>query len=103
MIVSPAMDYISDALEKSNEYYITALNFKYCYLSFDDLLMLGTGMRLNRTLVKLDLSKNALKSKTLGLFLDSLQDNYTLADFNVSGNLLDDSFAWSLSVVLEDN
>ena len=66
MIVSPAMDYISDALEKSNEYYITALNFKYCYLSFDDLLMLGTGMRLNRTLVKLDLSKNALKSKTLG-------------------------------------
>jgi Ran GTPase-activating protein (RanGAP) involved in mRNA processing and transport len=60
-------------------------------------------MRLNRTLVKLDLSKNALKSKTVRLFLDSIQDNYTLSDLNLSGNLLDDAFAFDLSCVLEDN
>ena len=102
-IVSPAMDYISNALENSNDYYITSLNFKYCYLGFDDLLYLGQAMRLNRTLVKLNLSKNNLKSKTMRLFLDSIQDNYTLADLNVAGNLLDDAFAFDLACVLEDN
>ena len=97
------MDYISSALENSNGFYITSLNFKYWYLSFDDLLYLGQAMRLNRTLVKLDLSKNNLKSKTMRLFLDSVQDNYTLADLNLSGNLLDDAFAFDLACVLEDN
>ena len=43
-------------------YHLTALSFKQCYLSLDMVAKLAGALRLNRTLVKLDLSCNGLVS-----------------------------------------
>ena len=40
--------------------YLTALDLRYCYPTFEDILLLSDAITLNTTLVKLDLSNNGL-------------------------------------------
>jgi len=84
-------------------YYITALSFKFCFLEFNQLLMLGDGIKFNKTIVKLDLSHNAFKACWVKFFLESLLDNYCLAHLDLSHNYLDNEFAVDLSHLLESN
>ena len=101
--ISPnAMTYLYQAVENSL-FYITALNFKFCYLTFDDILALAAGMKYNKTIVKLDLSNNALKACVVKFFLESLLDNYCLTDLSFAGNFLDNEFACDLAHLLESN
>ena len=51
---------------------------------------LANAIRFNKTLVKLDLSKNALKSCVVKFLLDSLLDNVCLVYLDMSSNFLDD-------------
>ena len=76
---------------------------KFCYLSFDHLLLLANGIKFNTTLVKLDLSNNGFKSCIFKYFLESLVDNTALAHLDVSGNFLDNEFAVDLAHLLEVN
>jgi hypothetical protein len=64
---------------------------------------LANALRFNKTLVKLDLGKNAMKPCTARFILDALLDNYCLAEVSFAGNFLDDEFAVDLAGVLEDN
>jgi len=97
-----SIEYLSNIITNYS-YYITALSFKFCFLDFKYILMLAEGMRLNKTIVKLDLSKNALKSCTIKWLLDALMDNYSLAHLDLSGNFLDNEFAVDLAHLLESN
>lgn len=70
--VSPrALDNLCNMLCNPS-YYITALSFKFCFLEFEDIIELEKIIRFNKTLVKLDLSKNALKSVTIRMFMEAL-------------------------------
>lgn len=64
---------------------------------------MGNALRFNKTLVKLDLSNNALKACTARFVLDALLDNVCLTELGLAGNFLDDEFAIDLSHVFEDN
>ena len=85
------------------DYYLTALSLKYCYLNVDQIVQLSNGIRFNKTLVKLDISHNALKSLVAKFLLESLLDNVCLSELNLSANNLDDEFATDLARVLEHN
>lgn len=104
-----AMDYLSRAIQgtglsQGNEYYLSALNLKFCFLAFEQFVQLADALRFNKTLVKLDLSNNCLKSCTARYILDSLAyQNRGLTNINFHGNLLDDDFAVQLSNVLAEN
>ena len=97
-----AVLYISNALSNSN-YYITALSFKYCFLEFDDILCLASGIKFNKTMVKLDLGNNCLKSCVVKFLLEAILDNATLAHLDLSNNFLDNEFAADLAHLLENN
>ncbi len=64
---------------------------------------LANSLRFNKSLVKLDLSNNALKSCVVKFLLDSLLDNVCLTELNLSSNFLEDDFAKDLALVLENN
>jgi len=72
-------------------------------MEFEDIVALGDSIKFNKTLVKLDLSKNAFKSVSVKMFLEALEDNFCLAYLDLSGNHLDNEFAFDLSKVLEKN
>ena len=101
-ITKHAGDYLFKAIS-SQDYYLTALNLKFCYLTFDQMVLLSNSLRFNKSLVKLDLSSNALKPCVARFLLDALLDNYTLSDLSLLSNFLDDEFAVDLSHVLEEN
>ena len=65
--------------------------------------MLAGALKKNKTLVKLDLSNNAMKSFTSKFFCDAIKTNTHLTEINFSHNLLDDEFADQLSDVLRNN
>ena len=54
----------------------------------------------NKTLVKLDFSNCGLKPFETCFLLDELMYNNTLTELNLSGNFLDDSFAFDLATLL---
>ena len=85
------------------QYYVGGLSFKYSFLEFFDILAIGDAIKFNKTLVKLDLSKNAFKSVSLKFFLEAIQDNSALAHLDLSGNHLDNEFAFDLAFLLEKN
>ncbi|CDW87985.1 UNKNOWN [Stylonychia lemnae] len=97
-----AADHISKAVS-NNDYYLTSLSLKFCFISFEQLIELSNSLRFNKTLVKLDLSSNALKSCQVKFLLDSMMDNVCLTELNLASNFLDDEFAQDLSYVLENN
>lgn len=101
-ISDKCMQFLGASL-KDSRMYLTALDLRYCYLTFDDILTIADSMVLNQTLVKLDLSNNALKQCVLKFLLESLIDNTCLAELRVAGNMLDDEFAVDLAILLEQN
>lgn len=101
-LTKQAGDFLFRAIAQP-EYYLTSLSLRFCYLTFDQIVALSNALRFNKTLVKLDLGKNALKPCTARFLLDALLDNYCLSEVNFSGNFLDDEFAQDLANVLEDN
>lgn len=97
-----AMQYITHSMSNPHVN-LLGLNFKFCYLEFKDMLMLAEAIKFNHSLIKLDISCNALKSCVVKFLLDSLVDNTCLVDLNVAGNYLDDEFAVDLAHLLEVN
>lgn len=84
--------------------YLTAISFKNCYLNSEMINKLASVLKINRTLVKLDLSYNGLNSEQLNRFIEILKkDNRTLAHIDLSGNYLDDNFAIEFSKMLKEN
>ena len=67
------------------------------------MMLLANGLRVNRTVCKLDLSNNALRSCVIKFMLDGLDDNYTLAELSLAGNFLCNEFAVDLAHLLESN
>ena len=101
-ITNNAMVYISQSMTNYN-FYISALSFRFCFLKFDDIMMLSKGIKFNKTIVKLDLGKNALKPCVIKFFLESLLDNFCLAELCLCDNFLDNEFAADLAHLLEQN
>lgn len=101
--LSPNAVYNLSSCLANPSFYITGLSFKFCFLEFYDVVALGDAIKFNKTLVKLDLSKNALKSISVKMFMEALEDNYCLAHLDLSGNHLDNEFAYDLAKVLEKN
>ena len=99
-ITKNCLTYICNCLTNPT-FYITGLSFKFCYLEFDQLLTLADGLRFNKSIIKLDLSNNALKSCMVKFLFESLLDNYCLAHLDMSGNNLDNEFAVDLAHLLE--
>ena len=97
-----AMEYITRSIQNPHVYLI-GLSFKFCYLSFNDVLLLAESIKFNHSLIKLDMSNNAMKACTVKFLLDSLVDNNCLADLKLAGNYLDDEFAVDLAHLLEIN
>jgi len=67
------------------------------------MLSLSKAIRFNRSLVKLDLSRNALKYSTTKYLMEALVDNVTLVQIDLSGNFLCDKFAVQLAHLLTEN
>jgi len=86
-----------------HDYYLTALNLKFCFLSFEHIQSISSALRTNKTLVKLDLSNNGMKHFTARYFLDAMLINEHLKIVNFHGNLLDDQFAFDLADMLSKN
>lgn len=82
---------------------LTGLNLKYCFLSFEQVLVLSNGLRNTKNLVKLDLSNNGLIPAVARHVLDALSVNMSIMDVNFHGNFLNNEFAVDLSYVLEVN
>ena len=119
-----AFKYLTSSLE-NDKCYIQALNLKFVFLdqspnywqemgytgqieiyrneSFIQFMDLANSLKFNKTLIKLDLSNNVLKSCTVKFLLASLETNFCLADLNLANNFLDDEFAVDLAHLLEDN
>lgn len=101
ILTDGAMEILEHALIEG--YYFTGLSLKFCFIEFQHMVWLGDAIKNNTTLVKLDLSKNALKSICVKMFMEALEDNYCLAHIDFSGNHLDNEFAYYLARVLENN
>lgn len=97
-----AMEYLNSVLREP-KLYLTGLDLRFCYLTFEDICLLANGLQFNTTLVKLDMGNNALKRNFLKFLLDELYDNTTLVDLRLANNLLDDEFAMDLGNLLEKN
>mmetsp|Transcript_26566 Transcript_26566/g.35531 ORF Transcript_26566/g.35531 Transcript_26566/m.35531 type:complete len:227 (+) Transcript_26566:460-1140(+) len=95
-------DYLSKCM-MAQEYNLTALNLKFCFLTFDQIKKLSDALRYNKTLVKLDLSNNGLCSPVANYLVDSLRVNIFVSEVNFHGNTLDDEFAFQLAELLQHN
>ena len=66
-------------------------------------MSLAAGLKFNKTIVKLGLANNGLKACVVKLLLESLLDNFCLAELSLAGNFLDNEFAVDLAHLLESN
>ena len=88
---------------QSNDFCLTALNLKFCYLGFDMIKKLADSLKYNKTVVKLDLSNNALTPRVGNYLLECIKPNAYLSEINFHGNRLSDEFAAELAILLKDN
>ena len=82
------------------DYHLTALNLKFCFLEFPQIKILADALRHNKSLIKLDLSNNALSWRVGNYVIEALQDNVFLSELNLHGNQLNDDFAAYLAELL---
>ena len=66
-------------------------------------MSLAAAFKFNKTIVKLSLANNGLKSCVAKFLLESLLDNFCLAELSFAGNFLDNEFACDLAHLLESN
>ena len=97
-----SLDYLSRCM-MAQDFNLTALNLKFCFLTFDHVKKLADALRFNKTLVKLDLSNNGLCSPVANYLIDSLRVNIFVSEVNFHGNTLDDVFAEQLADLLKHN
>ena len=110
-----AFKWLTDCLG-NDKCYVQALNLRFCFLDlqpsyenelltqcFTDFILLANSVRFNKTLIKLDLSNNVLKSCTVKFLISALDNNFYMTDLNLANNFLDDEFAVDLAHLLEDN
>ena len=97
-----SIEYMKRCME-NNDFCLTALNLKFCFLTFMQVKLLADALRNNKTLIKLDLSNNGLTPRVGNYIIDALRDNYYLSEVNFHGNQLNDDFAFELASVLETN
>lgn len=88
---------------QSADYSLTALNLKFCFLTFDQIKKLADSLRYNKTLIKLDLSNNGLRSRVANYLMESLSVNNYISEVNFHGNQLNDDFAEVLANLLKQN
>ncbi|KRX06458.1 hypothetical protein PPERSA_05071 [Pseudocohnilembus persalinus] len=87
----------------SSQCQLTGLNLKFCFLSYPSVFELGKGLQRNRSLVKLDLSHNALDD-VQGIYISrALKENVFLAELNLSKNNLNNGFAEHFAQSLRTN
>ena len=56
------MQFVAKSLDDKARKAIYGLCFRYCYLDLKSIMVLSLGLKVNRSLIKLDLSNNALSS-----------------------------------------
>ena len=95
-------DYLSRCMQHQ-DYNLTALNLKFCYLGFDQIKKLADALRFNKTLVKIDLSNNALTPHVGNYLLEQLKTNIYISEIKFHGNRFDDEFAMHLAELLQFN
>jgi len=93
LVISPALDQLTKMMTNI-DYKLTGLSLRQCHLEFNHIMWLERGLRLNKTLIKLDVAKNALRAPTASFLLHALAVNDTLIHVDFSGNLLDDEFGF---------
>ena len=105
-ISDKAFDYLCNKcinFKPGFEVALTGLSLKFCFLSFEHCLQLQDSLTFNKSLIKLDLSNNGLKSSTAKYILEALYTNQTLSEISFANNFLDNEFAKDLAKVLECN
>ena len=104
-LADKSFDYLCKCLvsHPPHEVALTGLSLKFCFLSFEHCIHLADALQFNKSLIRLDLSNNGLKSCTARFILDSLLINQTLSEISFAGNFLDNAFARDLAYVLESN
>ena len=100
-LADKAFDYLCKCL--TSDVALTGLSLKFCFLSFEHCIKLADALQFNKSLIRLDLSNNGLKSCTTRFILDSLLINQTLSELSFANNFLDNAFARDLAYVLESN
>ena len=96
-------DYLGRCMQNGTDYCLTALNLKFCFLTFEQIKKLADSIRFNKTLVKLDLSNNGLKSRVGCYLIAALVVNTHISEVNLHGNQLNDDFAERLANLLKTN
>jgi len=76
---------------------VLQINLQYAYLSLESVFTIRKGLMKNKSLVKLDLSHNALDSVAGIAIAKALRDNITVAHVNLSHNHLRNPFAFELA------
>ena len=94
---------LSRCMGSHNDYKLTALNLKFCFLKFNHIKILADALRINKTLVKLDLSNNGLTPRVANYMIEALENNIYLSEINFHGNALNDEFAAAVAMLLEHN
>lgn len=82
---------------------LLSLNFKYCFLEPKTIFILSRGLKVNRTLVQLNLSSNGLASICGIYIVKSLRENISLSILDLSKNSLGDDFAHALADTISRN
>ena len=82
---------------------ITGLSLENCYLTAEMLEILAKKLRINRTLVRLNLSCNGIKCVSGTQIISALKDNISVCFLDLSSNFLRDQFANSLADTLRVN
>ena len=98
-ISEKAFDYLCKCIGSAPPYEValTGLSLKFCFLTFENCLKLRDALEFNKTLIKLDLSNNGLKSVTASYILEALKINQTLSEISFANNFLDNDFAKDLA------
>ena len=71
---------------QNSDFCLTALNLKFCFLTFEQVKKLADSLRFNKTLVKLDLSNNGMKNRVGCYLIDALVVNTHISEVNFHGN-----------------
>lgn len=79
------------------------MNFKFSFLDLECIYILRRILERNKTLIKLDLSGNALTALAGIAIVKALSQNIILCDLNLSKNNLEDNFAIVLAETLKIN
>jgi Ran GTPase-activating protein (RanGAP) involved in mRNA processing and transport len=82
---------------------MTQLSLKFCFLHVEQIKALSQHLKVNKTLVYLDLKHNGLENESGQYISEMLAVNYHLHCVNLENNLLGDDFIIHLCQSLQKN